>query len=238
MSARDGSTDMTSGPRVRSTIPTATMVTEPPRLKLRSGMRPRRPTAGYVDGAWWPRSRDPSTELPALLAVLAARLGPIARMTYHPKAWDPSARHVNADGTLVRLGEHGLRDPDTVDVTTSSGHHLTLIVVSLPVGTESDTARSHRAMLAPSRGGGTEQPMDELLSPTTAGATSSPHHAPPTGAQRGTSLRKTAIPTRLGLSTRPERGPMTSVDPAREQEAVTETVALRHPVPHELAVRP
>jgi hypothetical protein len=141
---------MRSGPQVRGTIPTATMGNEPPRLKLHSRTRPRRRTGGYVDGVWWPRSLDLSTELPGLLAMLAARLGPIARMTYLPNGWDPSARHMNADGTLVRLGRHGWKN-DAVDVMTSSGHHLLLDV--LPVATGTDTAGPRRAMWAPSRGG-------------------------------------------------------------------------------------
>jgi hypothetical protein len=36
----------------------------PPRLRL----KPKAPQSGYVDGAWWPRSDDLSTELPDLLA--------------------------------------------------------------------------------------------------------------------------------------------------------------------------
>jgi hypothetical protein len=43
------------------------MATEPPRLTLRLKLKPKAPTTGYVDGAWWPRSRDLSAELPALL---------------------------------------------------------------------------------------------------------------------------------------------------------------------------
>lgn len=157
------------------------MAIELPRLKLRLKRDPRVPTARYVDGAWWPRTRDLSTELPALLAVLAARLGPIARMTYYPVAWDPSARHVNVDGTLVRLGRHRRQDPDTVDVTTSSGHHLTLIVVPVPVGTGTDTAHPHRTMWAPSQAGGSER-VEELLGPVTAGVTALPtHRVAPTG---------------------------------------------------------
>ena len=120
---------MTSGPRVRSTTPKAMMATEPPRLKLQLRRKPTAPTTGYVDGAWWPRSRDLTAELPALLAVLAARLGPIARIAYRLAPWDPSARRVNPDGTVARLGGYRAFNADTVDVMTSSGHRLTLLVV-------------------------------------------------------------------------------------------------------------
>lgn len=105
------------------------MATEPPRLKLSLRRKPTAPTMGYVDGAWWPRSRDLTAELPALLAVLAARLGPIARIAYRLTPWDPSARQLNPDGTVARLGGYRAFNPDTVDVMTSSGNRLTLLVV-------------------------------------------------------------------------------------------------------------
>ena len=44
-----------------------------PRLRL----KPKAPTSGYVDGAWWPHSEDLSIELPDLLSVLSVRLGPL-----------------------------------------------------------------------------------------------------------------------------------------------------------------
>jgi len=72
---------MMSGPHLRVDTPPASMATEPPRLTLRLKLKPKAPTAGYVDRAWWPRSRDLSTELPALLAVLAIRLGGVARVS-------------------------------------------------------------------------------------------------------------------------------------------------------------
>lgn len=129
---------MTSGPRVRNTTPKATMVTEQPRLKLWLRTKPKAPATGYVDGAWWPRSRDLPVELPALLAMLAAQLGPIARVAYNLTAWDPSARHLNLDGTVAPLGGYRCQNPDTVDVTTSAGQLLTLRVV-VPLG-----SRPHR----------------------------------------------------------------------------------------------
>jgi hypothetical protein len=53
----------------------AVMANEQPRYPLRLRLRPKALTTGYVDGAWWPRSRDLAAELPALLAVLTVRLG-------------------------------------------------------------------------------------------------------------------------------------------------------------------
>ena len=54
-----------------------------PRLRL----KPKAPTTGHVDGAWWPRSDDLATELPDLLAVLSVRLGAIDRVMYNLAEW-------------------------------------------------------------------------------------------------------------------------------------------------------
>ncbi|HEX6356711.1 DUF5994 family protein [Actinophytocola sp.] len=70
---------MSSGPCDRTYASKATTAEQSLRVKL----KPTAPTtrdAGYVDGAWWPRSRDPAAELPALSEALAARLGVINRL--------------------------------------------------------------------------------------------------------------------------------------------------------------
>ncbi|NIH81384.1 DUF5994 family protein [Amycolatopsis viridis] len=120
---------MSSGPHVRTTTPKAVTAAGPPRLKLRASQNPTVPTPGYVDGAWWPRSRDLSAELPALRAVLAARLGPIDRIAYRRTPWDPSARRLGGHGSLAPQAGYLLPDQDTVDVTTSAGDSFTLVVV-------------------------------------------------------------------------------------------------------------
>nr|WP_106180042.1 DUF5994 family protein [Prauserella shujinwangii] len=105
------------------------MAAEPPRLKLHLSKKPKVPTPGYVDGAWWPRSRDLSAELPALATALATRLGPLTRVAYHPAHWDPSARRLRRAGSLAPLGGYRCPGPDTVEVTTRSGRSVTLVVV-------------------------------------------------------------------------------------------------------------
>lgn len=143
--------------------PSADVATEPPRQTLRLKLKPKAPTAGYVDGAWWPRSLDLPTELPALLAVLAVRLGRIQRVSYHLTAWDQAPRRVLVDGHLVRLGGFHSQNPHTMDVIGSAGTRVTLLVV--PPGT--DQAMAHRALMTAGRRGNVDS-IDELLLPTTA----------------------------------------------------------------------
>lgn len=39
----------------------------PARHEVRSRMKPHTVTRGHVDGAWWPRSHDPTAEFPELV---------------------------------------------------------------------------------------------------------------------------------------------------------------------------
>src|SRR2546423_14793772 len=61
--AGDGSIDMMSGPHTRIVSPLTSKVNEPPRQTLRLSLKPKAPTTGYVDGAWWPWSSDLAAEL-------------------------------------------------------------------------------------------------------------------------------------------------------------------------------
>ena len=111
--AGDGSTGMQSGPH-----------TSPARLWL----KPQAPTTGYVDGAWWPRSRDLAAELPALFAELAPRLAQVERVGYNLTAWPPARRRVVLDGRVVRLEGFHTQHADTVMVI-GGRHRLALLVV-------------------------------------------------------------------------------------------------------------
>lgn len=154
---------MTSGPHLRLATAQATIVTEPPRQTLRLKLKPKAPTAGDVDGAWWPRSWDLSIELPALLAVLAVRLGRIQRVTYNLTTWNAADRRLNLDGHQVRLGGFHAQHPHTIDVIASNGTRLTLLV--LPPATNPATA--HPIMMIAARRNNIDS-IDTLLTPIAA----------------------------------------------------------------------
>ena len=149
---------MMSGPHLRVITPLATIATEPPRLTLRLKLKPRAPTTGYVDGAWWPRSRELSAELPALLAVLAIRLGRIERVSYNLTTWDTAPRHLPVDGHQLRLGGFHAQHPHTVDVIGPDGSRLTLLVVP----PETNPATAHQALLKAGRRDSIDS-VDDLL---------------------------------------------------------------------------
>jgi hypothetical protein len=140
----DGSTDMTSAPTLTTQDSTARVSAvkdahEPLRLRL----KPKAPTTGWVDGGWWPRSRDLAAELPRLLTVLSIRLGPIERVTYHLDDWGSTVRKISFGGGVVRLGGYRSQHADTVDVL-SARQRVTLLVVP----PEAPAQTAHAALMA------------------------------------------------------------------------------------------
>jgi Family of unknown function (DUF5994) len=138
---------MTSSPHTLIATPSTSTVIEPPRHTLRLRLKPKAPTTGYVDGAWWPRSRDLTAELPALLAVLAIRPGRIERVTYNLTMWEPATRRLTIEGRIVRLEGFRRQHPDTVTVAGQGRQRLTLLVVP----PETTPASAHDALMAASQ---------------------------------------------------------------------------------------
>jgi hypothetical protein len=124
---------------------------------LRLRLKPSAPVTGFVDGGWWPRSRDLPAELPALLAVLAVRLGPVESVSYNLDAWGPTPRKLTLDGRLVRLAGYRSQHPATIDVL-SAGHRVTLLVVPPEAAPEA----AHGSLRAAGRRANTDR-IDALL---------------------------------------------------------------------------
>jgi hypothetical protein len=121
---------MTSVPRT-ATAPAA----DEHALRLR--LKPKGPTTGYVDGAWWPRSADLGAELPALFAVLAVRLGRIERVTFHLGDFSSPPRRIVFDGAVVRLEGFRSQRAGTLTVIGASDlHRVTLLTVPVDAGAE------------------------------------------------------------------------------------------------------
>ncbi|KJY20956.1 MULTISPECIES: DUF5994 family protein [Streptomyces] len=97
---------------------------------------------GLLDGAWWPRSRDVTTELPALITALTAHLGPITRVGLDTSAWQDVPTRLVIDGQVVHLDADPVGD-DTVLVTRGHNDHFALLVV--PPDTTADAAREAMA---------------------------------------------------------------------------------------------
>lgn len=136
------------------------------RQHLRLRLKPRGPVTGFVDGGWWPRSRDLPAELPALLAVLAVRLGPVESVSYNLDAWGPTPRRITLDGRLVRLAGFRSQHPATVDVL-GAAHRLTLLVVAPDATPEA----AHGALMAAGHRGNVDRVDALLLAESAPGTT-------------------------------------------------------------------
>jgi hypothetical protein len=111
-----------------------------PRLRL----KPKAPTTGHVDGAWWPRSDDLPKELPDLLAVLSVRLGSVDRVMYNLAEWAKTPARLLTGGRSVRLDGFQRQPGNTLEVLGIGREKILLLVV--PPNTDPDLA--HEAMMA------------------------------------------------------------------------------------------
>jgi hypothetical protein len=153
---------MMSGPHLRIVTPEITIVTERHRQPVRLKLKPKASATGYVDGAWWPRTWDLSVELPALLVVLAVRLGHIRRVSYNLGTWETAPRRLPiGDGPPVRLGGFNFQHPYTIDVIAPNGPTLTLLVVP----PAANPATAHRILMMAGRRDNVDS-VDELLMAT------------------------------------------------------------------------
>jgi len=62
------------------------------------------PDRAELDGAWWPRSRDLTRELPALADVLDPLWGRITRIAVNPRYWPVIPPRFSVNGHVVKVG--------------------------------------------------------------------------------------------------------------------------------------
>lgn len=116
----------------------------PPENTPRLRLKPKAPTTGYVDGAWWPHSDDLAIELPDLLAVLSVRLGTIDRVIFNLAEWAKVPARLPTGGRMVRLDGYHRQPVNTLEVLGVNRGKIVLLVV--PPHTSPDLA--HDTMMA------------------------------------------------------------------------------------------
>jgi hypothetical protein len=99
------------------------------RHPLRLRLKPKTGVGGYVDGGWWPRSRDLAAELPALADVLAVRLGSVQRVVFPLTSWDTPPRRVDVRGHSVRLEGFHSQDEHVINIVAPDRRRIRLLVV-------------------------------------------------------------------------------------------------------------
>ncbi|MER7196186.1 hypothetical protein CG723_09030 [Streptomyces sp. CB01635] len=100
----------------------------------RFSLTPKTTLAGQLDGAWWPYSRDLSTELPPLVEALEGRLGRITRAMVNPTRWPVVPHKVPVTGHTLHVGWFTELDPDKMILLSYTVGRFDLLVI--PPGTE------------------------------------------------------------------------------------------------------
>ncbi|MFC6011877.1 DUF5994 family protein, partial [Nocardia lasii] len=95
---------------------------------IRLMLRDRHAATGPIDGAWWPRTDQPMTELHQLVAAVGPRIGKLARLGFD---WTAPESDGTAADQAARI----------MHVVGSNGAALALLVI--PAATEAPAARSH-----------------------------------------------------------------------------------------------
>jgi hypothetical protein len=101
--------------------------TAPVAARLR--LRPDATVRAILDGAWWPRSREPVSELTALLAALDLRHPPVTNVMLNAPAWDSHPRRIRVAGRTVRLSWFSSLDASLLIATTGDDQRVDLLVV-------------------------------------------------------------------------------------------------------------
>lgn len=105
-------------------------------LRLRLGEHPGR---DWLDGGWWPQSRDLAVELADLVEHFPPGYGRVVRALYSPPDWEPTSRRVPVGAGYVKAGCFPRDDTHLMDLTMLHGsmrRTLRLLVVppALPPG--------------------------------------------------------------------------------------------------------
>ena len=144
---------MTSGPHIHPPTP---LIEDRPPLAL--SLKPKGSLAGYVDGGWWPDSRDLVVELPALTRALTARLGRVTRVAFPIDAWIAPPRLITVDGRTIRLEGFHHQDEYIVHVSGPDRRRISLLVIPQ----DATAIAAHEAMTTASGRDNVNQPVDIL----------------------------------------------------------------------------
>ncbi|WP_228831510.1 DUF5994 family protein [Nocardia elegans] len=118
--------------------------TRTPRLLLREGDE----ESGGVDGAWWPRTDNLTTELHDLVTALTARLGATARISFDWNALSLSQRRIDAPDGIEVTGPLPDQPPQVMYVFGPHDRHLRLLVINPATPADQAHAQMRRAVSA------------------------------------------------------------------------------------------
>ena len=125
---------------------------------LRLRLKPAHRSCGFVQGAWWPRSTQLTTELPLLLAALSPRVGAVDRIIYDKTSWTPASLRMEFRGRSIIL--EGSSDTSTNILSVIGEGFGRLVLLVVPPYT--NPTRAYTAVMMASKPDDVSTP-DELL---------------------------------------------------------------------------
>ncbi|MFD9483076.1 DUF5994 family protein [Streptomyces sp. NPDC059991] len=159
---------------------------------------------GLLDGAWWPRSRDLLSELPALIDVLDPAWARITRIAVNPQYWPTIPRKIPVHGHVVKAGWFTPElDPHKLLLLSYSVGRWDLLVIP----PRADAAAAARLMAAATAGTGPPLTASALIAAeeglrgTTAAGRSRDADAP----EEAWEYEGGAPSLRVGVPARPSR---------------------------------
>ncbi|MCA1821703.1 MAG: DUF5994 family protein [Pseudonocardia sp.] len=101
---------------------------------VRLSLKPSSSARGALDGAWWPRSTDPTTELVALSEELGARRTLVRRIGLNMTGWDNAPRRIwPASGRRVAVDWFQISGGHLVRILGTDNQRIDLLLI--PVDT-------------------------------------------------------------------------------------------------------
>ena len=116
----------------------------PASLEPRVHWGPTLSRRALLHGAWWPRSTDPSSEIPGLVHEVEERGGPVLCVTLGLTGWDERPTRLRVSGRTVRLGWFTTQ-PDHL-LTASCGERQRIDLLVIPPDTDRAVAEAAMAM--------------------------------------------------------------------------------------------
>jgi Family of unknown function (DUF5994) len=111
----------------------------PPSSMTRLALCERDDSRAAVDGVWWPKSLELSSELPDLLAVFSLWIGTVHRVVYDPSMWLPAPTRIIRRNEMVSLNPYRLVFNDTIYLMGTHSRDAVLFV--LPPSNSGEDAR-------------------------------------------------------------------------------------------------
>jgi Family of unknown function (DUF5994) len=122
-------------------------VSDPGAAEVRLVSTHLRGAQSVLDGGWWPRTRDVSKELPALLTAVGSRFGVVvARVSLSATVWDATPEQISVGDRIVQVAWFRARDARTIRLLGDRFWHVDLLVI--PPDTAADAARTALALVA------------------------------------------------------------------------------------------